>query len=189
MQAGHFNDFVFLLTLRSALIGALQNNHGSLTEDNLPGAVFKSLGFEGNNVATRAEYLKNPKIMGLAIQDAQKTLRFIMGYRLMRDLRRGWRYNNPNLDQLNLLKIRYRGIDDFAAERSLFKAHLILNQLSPDQRAELAAVLFDYMRRALCMQTLYLDSVEQEREFQLGLGKRNTREQRLCTLAELDFSV
>jgi len=61
--------------------------------------------------------------MGLARQDAQKTLRFIIGYRLLRDLRRGWRFNNPNLDQLNLLNIQYRGLDEFAAKESLFATH------------------------------------------------------------------
>jgi hypothetical protein len=58
--------------------------------------------------------------MGLARQDAQRTLRFILGYRLLRDLRRGWRFNNPNLDQLNLLTITYRGLDDFSQQGELF---------------------------------------------------------------------
>ena len=91
LQAGHFNDFVFLLTLRSALIGALQNHQGMLTEETLADAVFKSLGFDKTDFGTLAEYLRTPKLMGLARQDAQRTMRFIIGYRLLRDLRRGWR--------------------------------------------------------------------------------------------------
>jgi hypothetical protein len=65
--------------------------------------VFKALGFDRDEAGTLAEYLKTPKLMGLARQEAQRTLRYILGYRLLRDLRRGWRFNNPNLDQLNLL--------------------------------------------------------------------------------------
>ncbi|MGX2039787.1 hypothetical protein ACWJKU_06585 [Methylocaldum sp. MU1018] len=44
LQAGHFNDFVFLLTLRAGLIGALQASNGELNEEQLADAVFKALG-------------------------------------------------------------------------------------------------------------------------------------------------
>jgi hypothetical protein len=48
LQAGHFNDFVFLLTLRAGLIGALQNSGGELSEEQLADAVFKALGFRSS---------------------------------------------------------------------------------------------------------------------------------------------
>jgi hypothetical protein len=101
--------------------------------------------------------------MGLARQDAQRTLRFIIGYRLLRDLRRGWRFNNPNLDQLNLLSIAYRGIDEFSAEPSLFNGSPVLSTITPSQRTVLARMLFDSMRRSLCLETRYLDAVEQDK--------------------------
>jgi superfamily II DNA/RNA helicase len=163
LQAGHFNDFVFLLTLRSSLIGALQNHQGVLTEETLADAVFKALGFDKTDFATLAEYLRTPKLMGLARQDAQRTMRFIIGYRLLRDLRRGWRFNNPNLDQLNLLSIAYRGLDEFAAESSLFAASAVLASINPEQRATLARTVFDAMRRSLCLETRYLDAIEQDK--------------------------
>ncbi|MBI2744615.1 MAG: DEAD/DEAH box helicase [Burkholderiales bacterium] len=163
LQAGHFNDFLFLLTLRSALIGALQNNHGLLSEETLADAVFKALGFDKTDFGTLAEYLRTPKLMGLARQDAQRTMRFIIGYRLLRDLRRGWRFNNPNLDQLNLLSIAYRGLDEFSAESSLFSGSPVLSKITPAQRVELARILFDSMRRSLCMESRYLDAVEQDK--------------------------
>lgn len=164
LQAGHFNDFVFLLTLRSGLIGALQDNVGLLTEENLADAVFKALGFDRNDESTLAEYLRTPKLAGLARQEAQRTLRFIIGYRLLRDLRRGWRFNNPNLDQLNLLAIRYRGVEEFCADNSLFgPSKSVLASLSPDNRIELCRVVFDEMRRGLCLESRYLDPVEQEK--------------------------
>ena len=172
LQAGHFNDFVFLLTLRSALIGALQNNQGVLTEETLSDAVFKSLGFDKVDLGTLAEYLRNPKPMGQGHQVAQRTLRFIIGYRLLRDLRRGWRFNNPNLDQLNLLSIAYQGIDDFSADSSLFNDSTVLSKVTPSQRAELVKIVFDSMRRSLCLETRYLNTVEQEQA-------RNTAHQHL----------
>ena len=163
LQAGHFNDFIFLLTLRAGLIGALQDNAGVLNEEQLADAVFKALGFQQVDQGTLVEYLRSPKLMGLARQEAQRTLRFIIAYRLLRDLRRGWRYNNPNLDQLDLLTIRYRGLDEFCADAGAFKESSVLSKLTAAHRASLCELLFDTLRRNLCLETRYLDPVEQDK--------------------------
>ncbi|AYW43237.1 MULTISPECIES: DEAD/DEAH box helicase [Pseudomonas aeruginosa group] len=163
LQAGHFNDFIFLLTLRAGLIGALQGSGGQLDEEHLAESVFKALGFQGVDEATLVEYLRTPKLMGLARQEAQRTLRFIIAYRLLRDLRRGWRFNNPNLDQLGLLQIRYRDLDAFCADASVFAANSTLNKLTVVQRRVLFELLFDALRRHLCLESRYLDPVEQDK--------------------------
>ena len=75
LQAGHFNDFIFLLTLRAGLVGALQNNAGVLDEEHLADEVFKALGFDRVDETTLLEYLQTPKLMGLARKEAQRTLR------------------------------------------------------------------------------------------------------------------
>lgn len=163
LQAGHFNDFVFLLTLRAGLIGALQNSNGALREEQLSDAVFKALGFDRVDEITLVEYLRTPKLMGLARQEAQRTLRYIIGYRLLRDLRRGWRFNNPNLDQLGLLTINYRSLDEFCADTAAFGKNGTLAKLSASNRAKLCRLVFDTMRRGLCLETRYLDPVEQDK--------------------------
>lgn len=163
LQAGHFNDFIFLLTLRAGLIGALQGSGSQLDEEHLAESVFKALGFQGVDEATLVEYLRTPKLMGLARQEAQRTLRFIIAYRLLRDLRRGWRFNNPNLDQLGLLQIRYRDLDAFCADASIFAANSTLTKLTAVQRTVLFELLFDALRRHLCLESRYLDPVEQDK--------------------------
>jgi superfamily II DNA/RNA helicase len=163
LQAGHFNDFVFLLTLRAGLIGALLNSNGVLSEEQLSDAVFKALGFDRVDETTLVEYLRTPKLMGLARQEAQRTLRYIIGYRLLRDLRRGWRYNNPNLDQLGLLTIDYRSLDEFCADEAAFGKSDVLSKLGSSTRSKLYRLIFDAMRRGLCLETRYLDSVEQDK--------------------------
>ncbi|NIC35822.1 DEAD/DEAH box helicase [Halomonas desiderata] len=163
LQAGHFNDFIFLLTLRAGLVAALQGSGGQLDEEHLAESVFKALGFQGVDDATLVEYLRTPKLMGLARQEAQRTLRFIIAYRLLRDLRRGWRYNNPNLDQLGLLQIRYRDLDAFCADASIFAANGILAGLTAAQRIGLYELLFDTLRRHLCLESRYLNPVEQDK--------------------------
>lgn len=187
LQAGHFNDFIFLLTLRAGLIGALQQNDGSLTEETLADAVFKALGFDRNDEGILAEYLRNPKLVGLARQEAKRTLRFILGYRLLRDLRKGWRYNNPNLDQLRLLTIAYKDISVFSADESLYaESHPILQRLNPEGREALACFVFDEMGRNLCIESRYLYPVEQEKARNNAYSYLNERwsfeqEERLVT--------
>lgn len=163
LQAGHFNDFIFLLTLRAGLVAGLQNNHGTLTEEDLADATFKALGFHGNEEGVLAEYLKTPNLVGLALQEAQRTLRFILGYRLIRDLRKGWRFNNPNLQQLGLLTVNYQGLTDFCSDSALFKNHSVLERLQPNDRESLARFVFDELHRSLCLESRYLDANDQDK--------------------------
>lgn len=164
LQAGHFNDFIYLLMLRSGLIGALMQNNGTLTEADLPDAVFRALGFDRNEIGILAEYLQNPSIVGIALQEARRALRFVLGYRLLRDLRKGWRFNNPNLDQLGLLKIDYAGLAEFAADDALFSnGHTILRELDPGSRHAFATFIFNELHRNLCIDSRHLDPLEQDR--------------------------
>ncbi|MEW6519201.1 MAG: DEAD/DEAH box helicase [Thermodesulfobacteriota bacterium] len=193
LQAGHFNDFVFLLTLRAGLVGALQQNSGELTEENLADAVFKALGFDRDEEGVLAEYLKSPQLVGLARQEAQRALRYILGYRLVYDLRKGWRFNNPNLDQLKLLHIDYQGLDDFCANEFLFaKGHSVLQRLQPDARQALARFVFAELRRNLCLESRYLDPNDQDKARNSAYSYLNERwsfaqDERLSTSKYLIF--
>lgn len=162
LQAGHFNDFIFLILLRAGLLGGLTNNGGSLTEEDLAEAVFSALGFGGNDLGVLAEYLRDPGLLGLALKEAQKALRFVIGYRLIRDLRKGWRYNNPNLDQLKLVETGYDGLDDFCAHEASFKEQALLARLKPAERAQLARLIFAELTKNLCIESRFLDGQEHE---------------------------
>lgn len=162
LQAGHFNDFLFLLLLRAGLLGGLRSNGGVLTEETLPDAVFNALGFGGQDPGNLAEYLRDPELLGLALKEAQKALRFVLGYRLLHDLRKGWRYNNPNLDQLRLLKVGYEGLDEFANHSPSFIGNPFLARIRPEDRSEIARIIFGEMARNLCVESRYLNAQEQE---------------------------
>ena len=45
------------------------------------------------------------------VDEAKKSINRVLAHRLWNDLRRGWRYTNPNLDQLALIQVVYPGID------------------------------------------------------------------------------
>lgn len=162
LQAGHFNDFIFLLLIRSGLIGALRANGGALTEETLADEVFKALGFHEKDPATKGEYLRDPGLVGLALQEAQKALRFVLGYRLFFDLRKGWRYNNPNLDQLKLIEVAYQGLDELCADDSAFSTQPLLARLTHAERASLCSMVFGEMVRHLCIESRYLHGGNQE---------------------------
>jgi hypothetical protein len=158
LQAGHFNDFVQILLLRGALLASILDEPGGvLTDDVLTRRVFEHLHLVPTDYAT------NPDAKGAAADNTRKYLRDVLGYRLYFDLQRGWRITNPNLEQLDLLKIRYQGLSDCCADQGEWASrHPLLAHASPEVRRVLIEGLLDIMRRGLAIKTLYLDSHQQE---------------------------
>ena len=159
LQAGHFNDFIETTLLRSALYHAVNNTGSSgVSYDELTGKVFDALKLP------RHLYAKNPEEKFQNIKDTDRALREVIGYRLYRDLERGWRITMPNLEQCGLLQIEYQSLDEVCAEEEMWNnCHEALTTASPETRRRVAKVLLDYMRRELTINVTYLDSREQER--------------------------
>jgi len=164
LQAGHFNDFLQVLLTRSALLSAVRKAGGkALSEREVANAVFEALGFHRDDPAVRAEYMQQPEVKGNTRRQVQEAMRGILGYRSYFDLRRGWRFNNPNLEQLGLIRIGYQDIDDLAADAAEWaQAPQVLQAASPAERAKVLRELFDFMRQGLCIATRYLDRTELE---------------------------
>lgn len=162
LQAGHFNDFLQVMLIRAALYAAVQNARGqALSEQDIPHAVFAALGFDRDDEGVRAEFMQQPKVLGMARRQVQETMRGVLGYRAYYDLRRGWRFNNPNLQQLGLVQIEYQDIDAVAVdEEGWAEAPPILKIATPEIRASVLRAVFDAMRQGLCIATRYLDPGE-----------------------------
>jgi len=162
LQAGHFNDFIQVLLTRASLLAAIQNSSSQeLGEKEVANAVFEALGFHRDEPAVRTEYMQQPDVKGNTRRQVQEAMRGILGYRSFYDLRRGWRYNNPNLEQLGLVRIEYQDIDDLAADVAEWsEAPQILQAAKPTERAQVLRTLFDVMRQGLCIATRYLDRTE-----------------------------
>lgn len=158
LQAGHFNDFIQILMFRGALLAAIRNEGGQLlTDDLLTQRVLDHLHL------IPADYAENPDAIGLRAQNTRKALRDVLGYRLYYDLQRGWRIANPNLEQLNLLKIEYQNLTECCQdEQEWQKCHPLLDSITPERRFEIVHELLDRMRQGLCIKTIYLDSDYQE---------------------------
>lgn len=164
LQAGHFNDFLQILLLRSALLHAVRvANDGFLTDSSIAVEVFKALGFDTDDTRIRGEYLQEPEAKGIARKRAEEAMRNVLGYRLYLDLRRGWRINNPNLEQLGLLEIGYDGLDELCSDENVWEQkHPMIAQAKPEIRRRILTLLFDDMRRKLCLDSRYLEETNLE---------------------------
>ena len=161
LQAGHFNDFVQILLLRSALLAAVRNSSvGYLTDSQLSHEVFKSLGFDKD----ASDFLANPEAKGPGRRKAEEAARNMLAYRLYFDLRRGWRFNNPNLEQLGLLHIDYEGLKELCEDQNEWKSlpFMALASVSPESRFNALKAIMDVMRRGLCIKSRYLDEIQQQ---------------------------
>ncbi len=159
LQAGHFNDFVEVGLLRAALHRAVAaGGEVGLSHDELTQAVFKALGFPFE------QYASNPQARFKARTDTETALRDVLGYRIYRDLERGWRITSPNLEQCGLLKISYESLEELCAAEDVWDdAHPALTTASPETRTKVAQVLADDMRRRFAIKVDYLDPGYQER--------------------------
>lgn len=162
LQAGHFNDFLQVLLTRAALLSAVDNaGTAGLNEKDIANAVFDSLGFGRDDFGVRAEYMQQPDVKGNNRRQVQDAMRSILGYRAFYDLRRGWRFNNPNLEQLGLIRLQYQDVDELSADAEAWsEAPQVLRSANPAERAAVLRLMFDFMREGLCVASRYLDRTE-----------------------------
>lgn len=157
LQAGHFNDFVLVAMIRSALYRAAleQAKTGEpLTDENLGPKVVSALGGADLKMFARdpesADELVPRKKIARALRD-------VVTYRLWTDLKRGWRITMPNLEQTGQLRLGYFGLDQLAGEDAKWTSSgQPLSDATAATRRELMDVLLDELRRNLCIETEFL---------------------------------
>ncbi|CAN5551948.1 DEAD/DEAH box helicase [soil metagenome] len=147
LQAGHFNDFVQIGQLRSALHRAAKNaGPNGLTHEVLAQRVVDALGLDF------ADYAVDSSVKGPAQAETAAALRAVVEYRLYQDLERGWRITMPNLEQTGLLVVSYQALDELAADEDEWRhAHPALRTAPQELRIELCRILLDELRRTLAV--------------------------------------
>lgn len=158
LQAGHFNDFIEVGLLRSALYQAASAAGGEgVPHEELAQRVTAALDLP------LERYARDPTVRFAAREETDKALRDVIGYRLYRDLDRGWRVTAPNLEQTGLLHINYVSLDEVASAADVWAgAHPVLAAATPGERLEAAAVLLDFMRKELAIRVDYLNPQYQD---------------------------
>ena len=175
LQAGHFNDFVQVALLRSALHKATQAKGPSgLSHGDLSHSVFDAMQLRFS------EYAADSEVRGPARNATHDALRRVIDYYLYRDLQRGWRVTAPNLEDCGLLAFEYDGLkgdEGVLGETELWNAGFsvregregerfiaipaALRACPDDTRQEILRTLLDVMRRALAVKVDVLDPQKQ----------------------------
>ncbi|KPL83067.1 DEAD/DEAH box helicase [Thermanaerothrix daxensis] len=158
LQAGHFNDFIHLAVLRSALVSALKQ-HGTLTPDRVAQETVAVL----QRSFTLREIALNPELdpHSQAAREVWETFTELTEYRLYEDLRRGWRVIQPNLEELGLLRIEYRGLQALCEQQEAWNFSPALTLLAPQQREALLRPILDHFRRKLALNARLLQEQAQ----------------------------
>jgi len=168
LQAGHFNDFVEVGLIRSALYRAMKLKGEGLEFDELVQRVEQAMSLPIDM------YAEDPDLRGQAIEMTKRALRSVLQYYLYRDQEQGWRVTSPNLEQCGLLKFEYLGLDDAASDDSFWQeerevngetrqVHGELIAATPEQRKLIIRTLLDHLRRSLIIKEDSLTPIHQER--------------------------
>ncbi|NQU25460.1 MAG: DEAD/DEAH box helicase [Candidatus Nealsonbacteria bacterium] len=146
LQSGHFNDFIKVVQLRSAICNAVETApDGQLTYTNLGDAIFNALKLdfrEYANYKSDIQAAPPPPVLHAYHESLKKYLVYLALY----DLRRGWRVVLPNLEQCALLKIDYAHLDDIAAWDEGWATVPPFNSLPVSERRQLLFNVLDLFR-------------------------------------------
>ena len=141
LQAGHFNDFIQVVHLRSAIEKVLTVSEEPLKISDLIFKVQETLSLPESDYATNPA--PNPNRPN---EDNLEALRNYISYRIIQDLKRGWRYILPNLEQTALLEITYKNIEKDAADETLWDTIDLLKDWTADKRKEFILQVLNYFR-------------------------------------------
>lgn len=159
LQAGHFNDFLFVSLLRGAILRAvLDAGDDGMAEDEFGLRVVRALGFTAAKADARIHWMLDPDAGAVIREDAQRSLAKVLAHRLWTDLRRGWRYTNPSLSVLKLIDVALVGLDAIAEDTERLTAILPdLGALDVAARKEMFKKLLGAMLDGLAVGTEALD--------------------------------
>ncbi|ARS40727.1 hypothetical protein CA265_14105 [Sphingobacteriaceae bacterium GW460-11-11-14-LB5] len=151
LQAGHFNDFIKVGQLRSAIAEAL-NRYNVLDYTNIAERIFDALSISQYQFAKYPADFPGPK------KENEDAFKDFITYRVLQDLKRSWRVVLPNLEQCGLLKIGYKYVNESAADNSLWQSNKLLASMSAEEREEFLTQLFDFFRKAYALSFSMLDA-------------------------------
>lgn len=148
LQSGHFNDFLVLGRLRSAIYHALHDSSDKqLRIDTISEAVFRKLNLK------ETEYARNPSTdAGWPDPENEQALKDYLLVRILYDLKRGWRYNTPNLEQCALLQIGYNRLDEFCKHNDFFAGIDVFKDISPELRVQYLLQVLNFFRTSFAFE-------------------------------------
>lgn len=148
LQAGHFNDFIQTLHLRTAINSAVHNSEkGYLDFSEIGDAVFKELNLSQEIYAISPAMFPGPR------KENENALKDYLIYKALYDLRRSWRVILPNLEQCGLLKIGYKYLTETVNDESLWSSDSLLSRLNTKDRYDFIELTLDFFRKSYAIRS------------------------------------
>jgi Lhr-like helicase len=160
LQAGHFNDTVFVSLLRGAILRAVIDAGEDGLEDEAFGrAVQKALGFLPEREGARHYWMLTPEVKGSAREQAGRSLAKVLAHRVWADQRRGWRFTYPNLTGLDLVRPEFAGLSELLDELpDRDEAPAVLRALDRDRQEKCLRRILETMLEGLAVDAEALDA-------------------------------
>jgi hypothetical protein len=166
LQAGHFNDFLQVIQLRSAIYKALQAaQNNELTFKNLGDSIFNALDLDFTEFANSNQA---PEFATVRKGYEQVFQNFLV-YRALGDLRRSWRIVLPNLEQCALLRFDYLNLEEVAGTTGFWQPLPNIAALDEKPRQDFLSNILDFFRLEFAIHSVnYLEPSamkQNEKEF------------------------
>ena len=168
LQAGHFNDFIRIGKIRSAIWKAVSSASEPITSTNIARLVFENLHLDFS------EYSLRPELRGGRAERVKQTMINYLSTIIYDDLAGNWLVIMPNLEECALLNISYEYLHDeiFGLNGSdrLYDTPE-LDGLTDEQKEEFITQILDHFRHNLCIKssersaTVVRDTEKQVRDF------------------------
>ena len=158
LQSGHFNDFVNRAMVRGAAIAAMDVVGQPCSVEELGRSIFDILGFSDpcDKEAQNELYIDPDKPAPVRRRNEQ-TARDVLKYRLLNEMKRAWKYSNPTVFHLGLLKLSYRDFDTMMSDTERISRYDVLGSLPDGARKRLMKTLLDEMVGQYCLYDHILD--------------------------------
>lgn len=148
LQAGHFNDFIRIGKIRSAIWNAIKNTNDDIDNSRIARLVFENLHLRND------EFSKRQGLRGRRADEVKDVMIKYLSTIIYDDLVGNWSVIMPNLEDSALLRIDYKYLhDEITGENDSERLYDIpeLEGLTDSQKEEFIIQILDYLRHKLCI--------------------------------------
>lgn len=148
LQAGHFNDFIRIGKIRSAIWNAIKDAAEPIDNTKIARLVLENLHLEFNDFSDRQD------LRGRRTNEVKNIMERYLSTIIYDDLAGNWTVIMPNLEDCALLNIGYKYLhDEITGENNSEYLYNIpeLIGLNKGQKEEFITQILDYMRHKLCI--------------------------------------
>lgn len=148
LQAGHFNDFIRIGKIRSAIWNAIKDAAEPIDNTKIARLVLENLHLEFNDFSDRQD------LRGRRANEVKNIMERYLSTIIYDDLAGNWTVIMPNLEDCALLNIGYKYLhDEITGENNSGYLYNIpeLEGLNKGQKEEFITQILDYMRHKLCI--------------------------------------